>query len=64
MCHFFSPAFLVKTAGWWSNTPAALETALLGGGEVSIPDLVPKLCLKTELWLLLLGVFENFTPLL
>lgn len=48
MCHFFSPAFLVKKPGWWSNTPAALETALLDGREISIPDLVLKSCLKMK----------------
>lgn len=65
MCHFFSPAFVVKKPGWWGNTPAALETALLDGREVSIPDLAPKSCLKMKLRLLhLLGIFENFTPLL
>lgn len=47
MCHFFSPAFVVKKPGWWSSTPTALATALLDGREVSIPDLVPKSCLKT-----------------
>lgn len=48
MCHFFSPAFLVKKPGWWSNTPAALETALLDGREISIPYVVTKSSLKLE----------------
>lgn len=49
MCHFFSPAFVIKKSGWWSSTPTALATALLDGKEVSISDLVPKSCLKTKL---------------